>query len=165
MANLPSNVTEQSLGTFFARHGPVGSVKIMWPRGDVVAGPGGDMTSSRRNRNAGLSGFVSFMKRKDAEAALREVDGLDWGGSILRVGWSKAVPMAAKALYGRYHSTYFKRFFHAPQYRAGHPDQGRDRDREDTNVGAGASHILQGVTPGLAPRDAIGPLDVLAVVP
>ncbi|KAG2368097.1 hypothetical protein BDR07DRAFT_1391851 [Suillus spraguei] len=99
VANLPSNVTEQSLGTFFARHGPVGSVKIMWPRGDVVTGPGGDMTASRRNRNSGLSGFVSFMKRKDAEAALREVDGLDWGGSILRVGWSKAVPMAAKALY------------------------------------------------------------------
>ncbi|KAG1897972.1 uncharacterized protein F5891DRAFT_1165122 [Suillus fuscotomentosus] len=99
VANLPSNVTEQSLGTFFARHGPVGSVKIMWPRGDIVAGPGGDMTASRRNRNSGLSGFVSFMKRKDAEAALREVDGLDWGGSILRVGWSKAVPMAAKALY------------------------------------------------------------------
>lgn len=111
VANLPSNVTEQSLGTFFARHGPVGSVKIMWPRGDVVAGPGGDMTTSRRNRNAGLSGFVSFMKRKDAEAALREIDGLDWGGSILRVGWSKAVPMAAKALYGRGHSIYFDRFF------------------------------------------------------
>ncbi|KAG1737688.1 hypothetical protein EDB19DRAFT_1895829 [Suillus lakei] len=109
VANLPSNVTEQSLGTFFARHGPVGSVKIMWPRGDIVSGPGGDMTASRRNRNAGLSGFVSFMKRKDAEAALREVDGLDWGGSILRVGWSKAVPMAAKALYGRDHSSCFKR--------------------------------------------------------
>lgn len=26
VANLPSNVTEQSLGQFFARHGPVGSV-------------------------------------------------------------------------------------------------------------------------------------------
>jgi RNA recognition motif-containing protein len=164
VANLPSNVTEQSLGTFFARHGPVGSVKIMWPRGDVVAGPGGDMTTSRRNRNAGLSGFVSFMKRKDAEAALREIDGLDWGGSILRVGWSKAVPMAAKALYGRGHSIYFDRFFSRTlQYQAGHPDQGLDH--EDTNVGAGASHIPQGVTPGLAPRDATGPLDVLAVVP
>jgi len=86
----------------------------MWPRGDVVAGPGGDMTASRRNRNSGLSGFVSFMKRKDAEAALREVDGLDWGGSILRVGWSKAVPMAAKALYGRDHSNWLKHFFHTP---------------------------------------------------
>ncbi|KAH7888538.1 hypothetical protein F5I97DRAFT_711635 [Phlebopus sp. FC_14] len=99
VANLPSNITEQSLGTFFARHGPVGSVKIMWPRGDGSIGPGSDMTASRRNRNAGLSGFVSFMKRKDAEGALRELDGFDWGGCTLRVGWSKAVPMAAKPLY------------------------------------------------------------------
>lgn len=72
----------------------------MWPRGDGTSGPGSDMTTSRRNRNAGLSGFVSFMKRKDAEVALRELDGFDWGGSVLRVGWSKAVPMAAKPLYG-----------------------------------------------------------------
>lgn len=72
----------------------------MWPRGDGSGGPGSDMTASRRNRNAGLSGFVSFMKRKDAEVALREMDGYDWGGSVLRVGWSKAVPMAAKPLYG-----------------------------------------------------------------
>ncbi|KAF8441454.1 hypothetical protein L210DRAFT_997820 [Boletus edulis BED1] len=99
VANLPSNVTEQSLGLFFARHGPVGSVKVMWPRGDGSSGPGSDMTMSRRSRNAGLSGFVSFMKRKDAEAALRELDGFDWGGSVLRVGWSKAVAMAVKPLY------------------------------------------------------------------
>jgi U2-associated protein SR140 len=72
----------------------------MWPRTDASIGPGADMTASRRTRNAGLSGFVSFMKRKDAERALREFDGFDWGGSILRVGWSKAVPIAAKALYG-----------------------------------------------------------------
>ncbi|TFY64109.1 hypothetical protein EVJ58_g2837 [Rhodofomes roseus] len=100
VANLPSHVTEQSLGTFFARCGPVGSVKIMWPRGDATQGPGADMTASRRTKNTGLSGFVSYMKRKDAEAALRELDGFDWGGSILRVGWSKAVPIAVKPLYG-----------------------------------------------------------------
>ncbi|KAF8639532.1 hypothetical protein AX17_001437 [Amanita inopinata Kibby_2008] len=99
VANLPANVTEQSLGQFFARCGPVGSVKVMWPRGDGSSGPGADMTASRRTRNAGLSGFVSFMKRKDAEKALREYDGYDWGGSILRVGWSKAVPIAAKPMY------------------------------------------------------------------
>ncbi|OCH95143.1 hypothetical protein OBBRIDRAFT_831241 [Obba rivulosa] len=98
VANLPPHVTEQSLGIFFARVGPVGSVKIMWPRGDATHGPGADMTASRRNKNAGLSGFVAFMKRKDAEAALRELDGFDWGGSILRVGWSKAVPVAAKPI-------------------------------------------------------------------
>ncbi|KAI0344684.1 hypothetical protein BDW22DRAFT_1077777 [Trametopsis cervina] len=99
VANLPPNVTEQSLGMFFARIGPVGSVKIMWPRGDASnTGPASDM-NSRRTKSTGLSGFVAFMKRKDAEDALRELDGFDWGGSILRVGWSKAVPVAARPLY------------------------------------------------------------------
>lgn len=73
----------------------------MWPRGDGTVGPGSDMTTSRRTKNTGLSGFVAYMKRKDAEAALREFDGFDWGGSVLRVGWSKAVPVAAKAMYGQ----------------------------------------------------------------
>ena len=72
----------------------------MWPRGDAMnTGPASDM-NTRRSRTTGLSGFVAFMKRKDAEDALRELDGFDWGGSILRVGWSKAVPVAAKPLYG-----------------------------------------------------------------
>ncbi|KAJ8457780.1 hypothetical protein ONZ51_g11323 [Trametes cubensis] len=99
VSNLPQHVNEQILGNFFARAGPVGSVKIMWPRSDASVGPGADMTATRRSKNAGLSGFVSFMKRRDAEAALREFDGYDWGGSILRVGWSKAVPVAAKPMY------------------------------------------------------------------
>jgi len=57
--------------------------------------------SSRRNKTSGLSGFVSFMKRRDAEEALRELDGFDWGGSVLRVGWSKAVPVSARAMYSK----------------------------------------------------------------
>ncbi|KAH7108043.1 hypothetical protein BKA62DRAFT_630129 [Auriculariales sp. MPI-PUGE-AT-0066] len=94
VANLPLHITEPVLGAFFSRHGPVGSVKIMWPRA-------ADGVERRQNagKGAGLSGFVSFMKRKDAEDALREFDGFDWGGSVLRVGWSKAVPLAPKALY------------------------------------------------------------------
>ncbi|TFK44403.1 hypothetical protein BDQ12DRAFT_672925 [Crucibulum laeve] len=99
VANLPTHVTEQSLGNFFARMGPVGSVKIMWPRTDVATGPSPDINAARRAKAAGLSGFVSFMKRKDAESALRELDGFDWGGFVLRVGWSKAVPIAAKPKY------------------------------------------------------------------
>ena len=71
----------------------------MWPRGDVSVGPGADMNASRTRRNGGLSGFVSFMKRKDAESAVRDFDGYDWNGSVLRVGWSKAVPIAAKPAY------------------------------------------------------------------
>jgi hypothetical protein len=76
-------------------------VKIMWPRTDNIVGPGADITSSRRTKSTGLSGFVSYMKRKDAEVAVHEMDGFDWNGHVLRVGWSKAVPIGPKAAYGR----------------------------------------------------------------
>ncbi|QRW21578.1 RNA recognition motif protein [Rhizoctonia solani] len=97
VANLPANIDENSLGMFFARIGPVGSVKIMWPRADPHNPPGSDISTSARR---GMSGFVSYMTRADAEACVRELDGFDWGGSVLRVGWSKAVPIAARAMYG-----------------------------------------------------------------
>ena len=72
----------------------------MWPRTDVTVGPGADPATSRRPKSTGLNGFVSFMTRRDAEDALREFDGYDWGGFVLRVGWSKAIPIAARPLYG-----------------------------------------------------------------
>ena len=78
----------------------------MWPRTDIVPGPTPDATGSRRGKGTGLNGFVSFMNRPDAEEALREFDGFDWGGSVLRVGWSKAVPVAAKALYSMYWTSF-----------------------------------------------------------
>ena len=71
----------------------------MWPRGGPSFGPGTDINAARGKRSGGLTGFVSFMKRKDAESAVRDMDGFDWGGSVLRVGWSKAVPVAAKPAY------------------------------------------------------------------
>ncbi|KAF9523996.1 hypothetical protein CPB83DRAFT_886523 [Crepidotus variabilis] len=100
VANLPPSVTEPSLGKFFAKAGPVGSVKIMWPRADASFGPGADLTAARKAKGSGLNGFVSYMTRRDAEDALREFDGHEWQGSVLRVGWSKAVPIAAKPIYG-----------------------------------------------------------------
>ena len=111
--NLPSNVTEESLGLFFAKIGPVGTVKIMWrgsphtgsrevlifvARGEVNESIGGTMSGSRWVK-AGLQGFVAFMKRKDAETAVKDLDGMDWGGSVLRVGWSKPVTVPARAIY------------------------------------------------------------------
>ena len=72
----------------------------MWPRGDAPPNQGSDISQGRRSKNSGLSGFVSFMKRKDAEAAVREFDGYEWQGNVLRVGWSKAVPIGPRALYG-----------------------------------------------------------------
>ncbi|KAL1751128.1 hypothetical protein FB107DRAFT_222634 [Schizophyllum commune] len=95
VANIPPHATEPSLGQLFAKAGPVGSVKIMWPRNDPTFGAAG----VRPPKGNSLSGFVAFMKRKDAEDALRQFDGYDWGGSTLRVGWSKAVPVAARPLY------------------------------------------------------------------
>ena len=46
----------------------------------------------------------------EIQAALREFDGYDWGGSILRVGWSKAVPIAAKPMYGKRSSSPMLRY-------------------------------------------------------
>jgi U2-associated protein SR140 len=40
------------------------------------------------------------MTRKDAEKAVEQLDGLDWGGFVLRILFSKPVPMPQKALYG-----------------------------------------------------------------
>lgn len=78
----------------------------MWPRTDITPGPTPDPTGPRRGKGTGLNGFVSFMNRPDAEEALREFDGFEWGGSVLRVGWSKAVPVAAKALYSMYRTLF-----------------------------------------------------------
>jgi len=99
ISNLPQGISEDSLGNFFAKIGPVGAVKIMWPRGDEDTSIGAGITSSRRAK-AGLSGFVAYMRRRDAEIAVKELDGLDWGGCILRVGWSKMVRIPPRALYG-----------------------------------------------------------------
>lgn len=70
----------------------------MWPRSDIPPAPGMEPVS-RKPKGQGLNGFVSYMSRRDAEDALREFDGYEWGGFVLRVGWSKAVPIAAKPLY------------------------------------------------------------------
>lgn len=47
----------------FGRFGPLASVKIMWPRTDE---------ERARERNCG---FVAFMNRRDAERALKNLNG------------------------------------------------------------------------------------------
>lgn len=58
------------------------------------------LQSRRVGPKSGLTGFVAFMRRDDAERALREFDGLDWGGSVLKVSWSKAIKLPGRPLYG-----------------------------------------------------------------
>jgi RNA recognition motif-containing protein len=104
--NLPEAAKEPQLGMLFAKIGPVGSVKIFWPRFDEPP-PGADLNALQSRRvgpKSGLTGFVAFMRRPDAERAIKEFDGLDWGGSVLRVSWSKAVKLPSRPIYGRSHS-------------------------------------------------------------
>jgi U2-associated protein SR140 len=60
------------------------------------------MAVSRRAK-PGLTGFVAFMKRDDAEKAVRDLDGYDWAGCALRVGWGKPTPIPPRPLYGMCH--------------------------------------------------------------
>ena len=46
----------------------------MWPRDD-----------ESRHKYVGLSGFVSYMNRRDTEAAVKELDGSFWDGNKLKV--------------------------------------------------------------------------------
>lgn len=96
------------------------------------------MAASRRVKNTGLSGFVSYMRREDAEDALRELDGFEWGGTILRVGWSKAVPVAARAMYGENMSsissfTVLIQYSHEVSNLPKTKTRGRSRDRTKYN--------------------------------
>ena len=99
---LPANVTELSLGTFFARFGSVATVKIMWPRdeGGPASGAGAGMNALRRAKQSGLGGFVAMMDRKSAEKAFKELDGFDWGGCVLRLGWGKSMPLPPRPAFG-----------------------------------------------------------------
>ncbi|EJU04323.1 hypothetical protein DACRYDRAFT_105385 [Dacryopinax primogenitus] len=141
VANLPTGVTEQGLGTYFAKCGPVGSVKIMWPRHEDPPSVLGVPTGPRRQNS--LSGFVCFMKRRDAEVAVSDLDGAEWNGSTLRVGWSKAVSVPSRAMFdlgpgigakrGRSRSPERQHHkSHTSRSKSRSPrryDSGRDRDR------------------------------------
>lgn len=83
VGNLAPELDEHALVREFGRFGPIGSVKIMWPR---------DEEQRLRGRN---TGFVAFMNRKDAEKARDALDGVALCGFLLQVGWGKAVPLPA----------------------------------------------------------------------
>ena len=63
ISNLSPKTKEQDLMQRFGKYGPLASIKIMWPRSDE---------EKARNANCG---FVAFMSRRDAEVALKELDG------------------------------------------------------------------------------------------
>ena len=81
--NLAPDVDETTLLREFGRFGPIGSVKVMWPRDDE---------QRKRGRN---TGFVAFMRREDAEKARDALDGVMLRDLQLSLGWGKAVPLPA----------------------------------------------------------------------
>ncbi|KAJ2606713.1 RNA-binding ribosome biosynthesis protein mak21 [Coemansia sp. RSA 1722] len=87
IGNVHPEVDEHALCVAFGKYGPIGSVKIMWPR-----------TAEEHNRNKN-SGFVSFMDRECAARALAEMDGRDLGGYALRVSWGKRVAVPAQPVF------------------------------------------------------------------
>ncbi|OLY80073.1 U2 snRNP-associated SURP motif-containing protein [Smittium mucronatum] len=73
VGNLYPQINEEILLEHFGKFGPIGSVKIMWPR-----------KKDELDRGH-LSGFVSFMDRESAAAALKEMDGFNLKGFEMRV--------------------------------------------------------------------------------
>ncbi|CAD7077160.1 unnamed protein product [Hermetia illucens] len=87
LGNLSPKISEQQLMELFGRYGPLASIKIMWPRSEE---------EKSRGRNCG---FVAYMSRKDAERALRNLNGRDIMGYEMRLGWGKSVPILNHPIY------------------------------------------------------------------
>uniref|UniRef100_U5EJB7 Putative splicing regulator n=1 Tax=Corethrella appendiculata TaxID=1370023 RepID=U5EJB7_9DIPT len=87
LGNLNPKISEQQLMELFGKHGPLASIKIMWPRSDE---------EKARGRNCG---FVAYMSRRDAERALRSLNGKDVMGYEMKLGWGKSVPIMTHPIY------------------------------------------------------------------
>ncbi|TIA81489.1 hypothetical protein E3P98_02031 [Wallemia ichthyophaga] len=89
VANLPTWIDERIFGEYFAQFGAIASVKILWPRPE----------DQHKLKQPGYAGFISFMTRHDAETALKQLDGSDWQGHMLKVDWGKRVRIPSRPLY------------------------------------------------------------------
>ncbi|KAJ2725396.1 hypothetical protein GGI07_001275 [Coemansia sp. Benny D115] len=87
ISNVHPDIDEHALCMAFGVYGPIGSVKIMWPR---------TAEEHARNKN---NGFVSFMDRQSAAEALRCMDGKDLGGLSLRLCWGRKMELPAKPMF------------------------------------------------------------------
>lgn len=87
ISNLSPKTIEQDLMQRFGHYGLLASVKIMWPRSD-----------DEKVRNANC-GFVAFMNRKDADLALKELDGISVNSQTMRLSWSKAITLPLQPVY------------------------------------------------------------------
>ncbi|XP_072180358.1 U2 snRNP-associated SURP motif-containing protein-like [Diadema setosum] len=87
LGSINPKMNEEMLCQEFVQYGPLASVKIMWPRTEV---------ERQRNRNCG---FVAFMNRRDAERAMRALNGKEIMGYEMKLGWGKAVVIPPHPVY------------------------------------------------------------------
>ncbi|KAK7881785.1 hypothetical protein WMY93_030194 [Mugilogobius chulae] len=87
LGNINPQMNEEMLCQEFGRFGPLASVKIMWPRTDE---------ERARERNCG---FVAFMNRRDAERALKNLNGKTIMNFEMKLGWGKGVPIPPHPIY------------------------------------------------------------------
>ncbi|XP_038671148.1 U2 snRNP-associated SURP motif-containing protein [Scyliorhinus canicula] len=87
IGNINPKMNEEMLCQEFGRFGPLASVKIMWPRTEE---------ERARERNCG---FVAYMNRRDAERALKNLNGKIIMEFEMKLGWGKAVPIPPHPIY------------------------------------------------------------------
>lgn len=87
LGNLCPKISEQQLMELFGKYGPLASIKIMWPRSEE---------EKSRGRNCG---FVAYMSRKDAERALKFLNGRSVMGYEMKLGWGKSVPITSHPIF------------------------------------------------------------------
>jgi len=79
---LPVTASEDTLCQLFSKYGKIISVKILYPRNDEA---------EQLRRRTVTSGFVAYEFRREAEAAKAGLEGVEYNGLPLRIGWGKPV--------------------------------------------------------------------------
>ncbi|XP_043913231.1 U2 snRNP-associated SURP motif-containing protein-like [Protopterus annectens] len=87
IGNINAKMDEEMLCKEFGKFGPLASVKIMWPRTEE---------EKARDKNCG---FVAFMSRRDADRALKTLNGKVIMGFEMKLGWGKPVPIPPHPIY------------------------------------------------------------------
>lgn len=87
IGNINAKMDEEMLCKEFGKFGPLASVKIMWPRTEE---------EKARDKNCG---FVAFMNRRDADRALKTLNGKVIMGFEMKLGWGKPVPIPPHPIY------------------------------------------------------------------
>jgi U2-associated protein SR140 len=89
------------------------------------AARGLDLEHANRRGQTGLTGFVAYMKRPAAEKAVAELDGLNWGGSVIHVAFGNPVRVPARPIYGQY--DIYRKYSWAKQSDLGNESRKRSR--------------------------------------